>query len=505
MKNLQKRIILIVTGTLLLIGCDLNNAPYDGQGEEAALESFEGIQAATYGNYHRLVGDGYYSYNRSLFQMGEYPADNVSLSGTTTDPLFLAYNYNHTPNMGNASTIWSGAYQLIYGTNRVIEEVETGQSAEQDQLVGENKLLRALAHFHLVTFFARPYTQDPNGLGVPIKTNSDPEELLPRSSVSEVYDFLVNELEDAADLMNLEKPNSYASKEVAYGLLSRIHLYMGENEEAIDYANRVINSGRYELFSSDNLENYFRLPNESNEETIFAIRHTQDDDKGYGNIGSMYYTSPSGMGWGEMYASESYRNLLDEYPEDERHGFLEPRYETDDNGNPITDDNGDPIVAKRNGYPVWYVLKFSYQEDIASLSSPVILRLSEMYLNRAEANAKLDNDQDAIDDVNLIRQRAGLSGDALYSTGDLKGRDTVLDVVLEERRLELAFEAHRKFDIFRNDRELERDYPGTHLNPSNPGVNMEEETQVIAPDHPRVVFFIPENEITLNPNLEQNP
>lgn len=124
---------------------------------------------------------------------------------------------------------------------------------------------------------------------------------------------------------------------------------------------------------------------------------------------------------------------------------------------------------------------------------------------RAESNAKLGNDQEAIDDVNVIRQRAGLNGNALYTVGDLKGRDSVLDVVLEERRLELAFEAHRKLDIFRNDRDLVRDYPGTHLNPNNPGVDMEKGTQIIPPDHPRVVFFIPENELSLNPNLEQNP
>lgn len=505
MNTLQKTALLLAAATILLFGCDLNNVPYDGQEEEVALESFEGVQAATYGNYHRLVGSGYYNYNRSLFQMGEYPADNVSLSGTTTDPLFLAYNYNHAPNMFNTSIVWSGAYQLIYGTNRIIEEVETGQTEELDQMVGENKFLRALAHFHLVTYFARPYTQDPNAPGIPIKTNSDPEELLPRSSVSEVYDFLISELEEAANLMTIDKPNSYASANVAYALLSRIHLYMDNNEEAIEYADRVINSGRYELFGTNNLENYFRLPNESNEETIFAIRHTQDDDHGYGNIGSMYYSSPAGMGWGEMFASESYRNLLNEHPDDKRHGFLQPRYETDDDGNTVTDEDGEPVVAERNGYPVWYVMKFSYQEDIASLSSPVILRLSEIYLNRAEANAKLGNHQEAIDDVNVIRQRAGLTGDDLYTTGDLKGRDSVLDVVLEERRLELAFEAHRKLDIFRNNRELVRDYPGTHLNPSNPGVDVDEGTQVIPPDHPRVVFFIPENEISLNPNLEQNP
>src|SRR5699024_10483308 len=110
----------------------------------------------------------------------------------------------------------------------------------------------------------------------------------------------------------------------------------------------------------------------------------------------------------------------------------------------------------------------------------------------------MGNYQQAIDDVNLIRKRAGLSGDALYSVNNLKWNDSVLDVVLQERRLEFAFEGLRKFDLLRNDRSIVRNYPGTHLDPG-------ESTQVIQPDDPRIVFYIPENEIELNPNLKQNP
>lgn len=128
-----------------------------------------------------------------------------------------------------------------------------------------------------------------------------------------------------------------------------------------------------------------------------------------------------------------------------------------------------------------------------------------MYLNRAEANVKLGNAQAAISHVNMIRQRAGLNGDALYSVSDLKDHDTVLDIVLEERRLELAWESHRGHDLFRNGRTMFRDYQGTHLNPSYPGVNMSDSTQTIPADHPRAIYFIPETELDVNPNLEQNP
>ncbi len=151
---------------------------------------------------------------------------------------------------------------------------------------------------------------------------------------------------------------------------------------------------------------------------------------------------------------------------------------------------------------MYYVTKYSFQEGLVNLSSPVYIRLAEMYLIRAEANAKLGNDQASLDDVNLIRQRAGLSGTALHTPASIAlASKTVLDVVLEERWLELAFEGHRAYDLFRNDRAVIRDYPGTHaLNSSPTNTN-----QTIAPSNNRVVFFIPENEIAKNPALVQNP
>jgi hypothetical protein len=105
--------------------------------------------------------------------------------------------------------------------------------------------------------------------------------------------------------------------------------------------------------------------------------------------------------------------------------------------------------------------------------------------------------------VNTIRRRAGLSGGALYTLANVSasGR-TVLDVVLEERQLELAFEGHRIYDLFRNNRPLKRDYPGTHSLNNTPSTNI---TQTIQPTDNRVIFFIPNREIQINQNLSQNP
>ncbi|PKV62913.1 RagB/SusD family nutrient uptake outer membrane protein [Pontibacter ramchanderi] len=494
--TLRKYIIPALVSAGMLSGCseDLEVKPYDGMTIDQTTSTPEGLKAATIGNYSYLK-DSYYV--RNFHMLTEYAGDNVALSGTTTDPLFYAYNYQHLTSMSITTNFFRKAYQAIYGTNVVIENLKEGQSAELDQILGENYFLRAMVHFDLVNIFGRPYAQDQGAsLGIMIRDNTDINDLPARSTVKQVYEFVLKDLEKAAALMGSSKNSSFASKEVAYALLSRVYLYMEQNEQAIEYADKVINSGRYNLLGTADLPKYFSLANEGNKETIFAIKHTIQDDRGWGSLGSMYLSD--GMGYGEMYASASYRNLIDRFPEDRRREFIVPVYLKNADGSIQTGSDGKPLLASRNGYAKYFITKYSYQEGVVTLSSPVYLRLAEMYLNRAEAHAKLGNTEAALADVNLIRQRAGLTGDALFSASNMMGYASVLDIVLDERRLELAWEAHRKYDVFRNKRTMYRNYPGTHLLSG-------QTTQEIPYTHPRVVFFIPEEEIILNPKLVQNP
>ena len=123
-----------------------------------------------------------------------------------------------------------------------------------------------------------------------------------------------------------------------------------------------------------------------------------------------------------------------------------------------------------------------------------------MYLNKAEANAKLGNAQLALNDVNIIGSRAGVP--ALTLSGIATAGKTALDVVLEERRLEFAFEGQRAYDLFRNNRPMTRNYPGTHALNNTPTTNI---TQTILPTDARIIFYIPQYEIDNNKNLSQNP
>lgn len=489
---MKRKFIVSLIVLLGISACNLDYLPYDGLPEKELTVSEIGLIGATIGNYNYLK-DSYYQ--RSFHFLGEYGGDNISLSGTTTDPLFYCYNYQHFPAMGTTRNFWEKAYQLIVGCNKVIKSINENASQEMLQLKGENYYLRAQTLFHLCNIFGRPYYQNPEtNLGVPIKLDDNVETVPPRSSVKEVYEQVVADLLVAEQLMESKKSNIFASKEVAQALLSRVYLYMSGTPGAPDlvyaakakeYASKVIDSGRYQLLDTESFKTYFRLAPEQNKETIFAVKHLPDlDDREWDAIGSMY-NHIMGIGWGEMYASLPYRELLAEYPADARHAFIEPQY------------NADGTLQNRNGYPRYYINKYSMQEENPTLSSPVFLRLAEMYLNRAEANAKLGLNQQAIDDVNRIRIRAGLSGEALYSINNLKGRASVFAVTLEERRLELAFEVQRRWDVFRNGQTLNRNYPGTHEN-GNALIT-------IPASHPRVVFYIPESQMLVQKNLIQNP
>lgn len=339
---------------------------------------------------------------------------------------------------------------------------------------------------------------------------------------------------------------------------------MGLNTEAKTYADKVIQSGTRSLVPNSEFADYVKKRPEDNTETIFAFKYNKDGDYNHGwyTIGSMF-ANIQNAGWGEMYASQTYLDLLEENPNDVRMSFIQPVYATNDTGQKVpaiywvdTYQSKDPDPAKaasdpknntpqyffkvitekggkiyfedddktqrevvqegskyyfvnasgakvyvkkdyhmadRNGYPKFYILKVSLQENIPHLYSPIILRLAEMYLNRAEAYDKLGNVGKAIEDINIIRTRAGIP---TYQS--MPSTNNILDIVLQERRAELAFEGHSKFDIFRNGKVLNRKYPGTHLSGKDP-------LYEVKPDNNRIIQYIPESQIIAQPNLVQNP
>ncbi|MCI1779647.1 MAG: RagB/SusD family nutrient uptake outer membrane protein [Bacteroidales bacterium] len=560
--NISKIKIFFALGLFFMgiYSCDLGVSPSDSI-STSKMQDPSSIVYATDGNYSMMKdilefqgseNDGN-TYVRHLTQLCEFNGDNTCLSGRTSDPLYETATYKLDATMSNISYFWWCAYKIIYGANNIIASVSESDDHSMNELLGENYFLRAMCHFDLVRLFARPYNQGRDNPGV-VLMDSPVKESVTRATVGEVYDLIVSDLQRASSLMQQKysRGNSYANQAAALALLSRVYLYMGENEKVVETADKV-----FDLVPISNLEPTSTFPDYfanalSSSETLFAVAHTAADNKGQASIGSMYLND--GIGWGEVYASESYLDLLEQYPEDVRNKFIRPVYTYDgsgkhkywiyysvlniDNNNledvnyevtydtsagryKFTDENGNIVYVnkstsegkdvysivlngktqivhfgyemdERNGYPKYYVLKYSYQDDDPMLSSPVILRLAEVVLNRAEAYAKLGKTDEALADVNTIRERAGLSGDELFSSTNMHGYDNVLDVVLDERRLELAFEGQRAFDVFRNGKSLDRRYPGVQ-----PAV-------VISPDDERIINYIPQSEILVS-NIEQNP
>ncbi|MBQ3766906.1 MAG: RagB/SusD family nutrient uptake outer membrane protein [Bacteroidales bacterium] len=155
-------------------------------------------------------------------------------------------------------------------------------------------------------------------------------------------------------------------------------------------------------------------------------------------------------------------------------------------------DNTDFASGVRNTYPQYYMSKFAWQDGDPNLSSPVILRWAEIILNRAEVEAKLGQDEAAIKDINILRKRAGIHEWANLAECKTHEYKSALEVVLDERRMELCFEGHRAFDVYRNRLSMDRRFAGV------------QPWEVVDCNDLRIPYQIPDDEILVS-DIEQNP
>ncbi|MDE7151435.1 MAG: RagB/SusD family nutrient uptake outer membrane protein, partial [Candidatus Amulumruptor sp.] len=455
--------------------------------------------------------------------------------------------------------------------SNIIKMFEEGQSAKIDQAMGECYYIRGMLYFYFVRAYGRPYYQAPDrNLGVPI-VNGTPDDVMgdlfldDRMTVKETYEQIISDLQKAEQLMNEDKGASRASVGAAQALLSRVYLYMSgtyENpnreyaQKAVEYAGKVINSGNYRLLTRDEFMAYLKPTPENNPEMIMAVKRVASEFSGfdhYYGVGGMY-ANIGGMGWGEMYASQKYMDLLDENGRndwrddhyniiDARASFIEPTYQDrevarfvyyDANGNtnyaqydvtrndagvaisctnegktytltPVDIDQEiytisyegrdykayiDNFITINRANPQFFINKQSREGEDSHLFSPAISRLAEVYLNRAEAYAKLGEYGNALADLNIVRERSIIGGGYASLTAA-----NAAELIDKERTLELAFEAERSYDVFRNGGTLTRHYPGAH----------DQSIEVSATDY-RVIYYIPQNAINAYPGiLTQNP
>lgn len=483
----------------------LSSLPSDAISTETLVNTSEGLTNALNGAYalfkDHIEFNGQVDMNnmylRQFYHLTDFASDDIVCGQVTTDPLYYSFSLDHSPAQANSRYYWYLSYKIITGVNTVIDAVEKSgkNDAATNQLLGECYFLRAFCHFNLVRLFGKPYTVDPNAPGIILRTNlSDPSKKA-RSSVKEVYDSVLADAEKAAGLMTRSRGVQYASQEAAWSLLARVNLYKEDNAKAIEYADKVINSGKFTLATKDTYPKLFANATSASE-TIFCIAFTVVDDYGkFGSIASMIY-SDGNSGWGEEYASSSLRAAMSAHPEDVRWSYIVPSKD------------GAGVVQKKNGIEVYYISKFSFQDNLPNLSSPIMFRIAEMYLIRAEANAKAGATAAALDDVDLIRKNRGLEA-SLYNK-DVPAGSTALDVVLAEKRIEMAFEGHRTYDVFRNKRSLNKAYWGYHLTGLKETDVDLSRTPAGYPNlsvpytSPRIIYYLPVDETLSNPLATQN-
>lgn len=563
----MKKIVTILLAAMSLTACDIERLPHGSMAaEQITRDPNTSLESLMNGVYAQLK-----TWSDPMHRCGEYAGDNMMIRGSSTDAFYEFISFSRTPQNYRLMNFWDYGYKAVAQTSNIIKMIAEGQSLEIDNQLGECYFVRGMLYFYLVRAYGRPYYQNPEkNLGVPI-VNGTPDDMnnlnLPdRSTVEETYKQVIEDLKKAEELMTLDKGPAFASKEAAQALLSRVYLYMSGTYEkpntqyaqlAVDYADKVISSSKYALLSREDFMKYNTFVPENNRESIFVVKRVASEFSGndhYYGVGGMY-ANIGGMGWGEMYASGKYLDLLNETgrndwrPDhyrivDARAAFIEPTYEEGNrevfrfivqdspttlnyvqatvvrNKDVVTCQDGgqtyvlslvdaeqeiysinykdgntytgvlDYYISLNRAYPQFYITKCSREGEDSHLHSPVISRLGEIYLNRAEAYAKLGNYGAALSDLNVIRERS--IPDAGYASLDATVASNLID---KERQLELAYQAERSYDVFRNGKPLVRRYPG-------PQRQFED---IPATDY-RVVYYIPQDAINSYPGtLTQNP
>ncbi len=411
MKILRK-ITLILASIVAVSSCDvLNVEPSQSIPSEGAITSANDLERALMGCYDGLQSGGYYGLDYLIAP--ELVSDNLIWTGTSQDYGALDNNVI-SPDLFLVEGVWSSIYTVINRANNALyylPGVENLSEDDEKNYEGELRFIRALAYFDLVKLFG----------GVPLRElpalDAGEDLYVPRSSEEDVYDFIITEL-IAANTLLINTNKARATQAAAKALLARAYLYSGDYNNAWDAADYVIENYS-DIYLADTYDEIFQT--EFSSESIFEISFNDED----GNRIAQYF-SPRPAGRHEFAPSEE---IIGAYHEDD----LRFNASID-----ITTNEDEPAVAK-------------YTDVQLGSDNIVILRLAEMYLIRAEAEANKDTPElnDIIADINAIRTRADLVDTDAATLDELK------EEILLQRRFEFAFDGHRWFDLIRTGKALE--------------------------------------------------
>ena len=463
----------------------LEQNPQTDLSENDFYKTADDILSAVNGVYSSLQEGDIYG---NWYVFGEIPSDNTrnQLSGSVTTQNEFDQFYIDTQNSMIAN-FWKAAYKVINRTNTILGRIDgieiNTELANRYKL--ECKFIRALMYFNLV----RVYGDVP--LVLKEISISESYDIL-REPKENVYNQIIADLKEAQDL-----PVSYstaadgrATQGAAKALLANVYMTLHKYAEAETILAEIINSGRYSLLENtpgslniDGYKNVFSPVNHNSKEGIFEIQFLKG---GYGE-GSNYANNfaPENSGTNVVAVGGTGGNNIPEMD-------IYNAYEEGDLRRDFSMSLGYYDNRKNNEWvESRYVCKFMdvpYQNNDASNNYPVI-RYADVILMYAEALNQNGKTAEACKYLNMTRRRGFGYQTTETSPVDLQTTDKAQFALMveQERRVELAFENHRWFDLIRTGRAVEvMRSKGFSLN----------ETNLICP--------IPQKQIDVNPKLTQN-
>ena len=465
LKKIFKLLLFTLSFPLLLICCKKNFLDVLPQGEltETSVANDPNIaRKLVTGVYNQLYQGGFGNdIHGIIFCMAtDVASDDADKGSTPTDQAPEAVGFdNFTSDLNShnfyVDRLWNGHYQGISTANQALDKLDksTFDHVTKRTLIGEVKFLRAYLYFNLVRLFGGV----PLVLRVPASlADANSTEFQTRASVDSVYAAIISDLQYGVDSLPLKgdpaTQTGRANKSAAESLLAKVYLYQKNYQKAYDLTQDVINSVKYSLISDYSL-NFRSKAYDNNIESVFEIQTGQDANC---DAAIPFYVVAQGPrvgglgGWADLGfgLNTPSQDLVNAYePGDKRDSatiiFINP------NGTVLWDGfrvpSRDSVENDRYNYKAYFGRKVDpYCTSLNTDHLPKnihIIRYAEVLLINAEAAIQIGKMGDAATDMGLIRSRAGLLPTSVTQQS-----------IWQERRVELAMEQDRFFDIVRQGR-----------------------------------------------------
>lgn len=488
----KKTLIILLVAVFFQSGCEdfLDREPLDelttssfytnaAEADLAAKAMYTAIQAI--------------NWKGKSWMIEEIPSDNTTTGGN--DPDFSPIdNFTTSPDNAPVLEYWTEHFKLVILANQILNFVPPVEMdpIQKASILAEARFLRAYSYFDLVRIFG----------GVPIITEvptNDADLNVFRDSVTDVYDFIVSDLEIAvSDLPEVRPSSDYGrvTSHAARAILAKVFVTIGRHDESMELCREIIGSGFYELVPFEN--NWLRDVSDNNAESVWQIQYVGCGPGNTGNALQAFF-APWGQaitgntdGWGSQIPTAPNidnpgTTIKDVFAENDLRKYHSIMTAGDEYPMINASSGGYTYPATGASRGLINIKKYVIGggADVCFMSTPQnqhAIRYADVLLTLAEASCRQNGDititPDVVEAFNQVRKRAGL----------LEVGNVTIDMVFEERRAEFAFENHRWFDLLRMGgvKELMQLH-GKQFQDFN------------------VLFPIPAAELAINPNLTQNP